>query len=141
MYRILLSALLLSSGVLAATADDGASRDVVVVKPPVPEYPSIPSWLGLAAICEVRFAVDEQGLAFSLTAECSNPMFCNEAKRSVSRAKFLPKLVDGVPQVRTNIVYPLQFGGAYIDEETGEEIVTPPPPDLPIVPCDDIAVS
>ena len=87
---------------------------------PKPNYPMIATWLGLEGYCEVRLTVDENRLPFAITPSCTRPIFCFEAKRAVSATLFEPKTIDGVPTVRPNVVFPLEFffpGSGYHNEE------------------------
>lgn len=137
-YVIAGTAVLFSPVVAVA---EGTSRDIEVVEPPRPDYPAKAGAYGLTGICEVRFSVDVHGNSTSIQAACSHPLFCAPAKSSVARAKFRPKLEEGVPVRRNNIIYPLEFGSYWIDSETGETIATTPPDGLVIIPCDERAVS
>ena len=53
--------------------------------------------------------MDEEGYPFAIEPSCSRRIFCFDAKRAVAASTFHPKLVDGIPTVRTNVVYPLQY--------------------------------
>ena len=107
---------------LASTASSQAisGEDAQPITPPVPEYPTLAAAWGIEGYCEVRFNVDEQGNPFSLRTACTQPIFCHEAKRAVSRVKFQPAIVDGISRVRENVIYPLEFQLGSMDPETGE---------------------
>lgn len=77
--------------------------------------------LGLQGYCEVTFSVDEQGYPFSLSTSCTQPVFCFQSKKAVSRVVFAPKIVGGRAIPRFNVVYPLEYtldGGRAIDRST-----------------------
>ncbi|MHA7901146.1 MAG: energy transducer TonB [Henriciella sp.] len=120
--------------IIAQPASAKQTHDARVIKPPVPKYPMLASWLNLEGHCAVRFAVDEAGLPFAIMASCTRPIFCFEAKRSVADTLFEPKRDGGVPVVRGNIVYPLNFAieGSNYDPETD-----PTPLEL----CEELPVS
>ena len=84
---------------------------------PEPKFPMIATWLGLEGHCEVRFSVDENGLPFAITPSCTRPIFCFEAKRAISETVYEPKTIDGIPAIRTKMVFPLSFyfaGSGYV---------------------------
>jgi len=118
---------LLIAGFWSGLADARQTHDAQVTEPPAPKYPMIASWLNLEGHCEVRFAVDEAGLAFAVQPRCSRPIFCFEAKRAVMAVKFEPKRVDGVPRVRTNVYFPLiwAFEGSDYNSETDPRLLEP----------------
>lgn len=130
--------LLATACVLPAYAQD---RDVEVLAPPVPEFPREAAARGVQGLCYVRFSVDAEGYAFDLRASCTEPIFCNEAKLAVSRARFSPKLIGGVPTIRSNIVYPIDFilseWNWFLFKFVPVEAYEPGPTE----PCDEIAVS
>jgi len=101
--------------VLAFVAFSGISpsgaqnQDAQVKTLPQAKYPMIASWLRVEGYCEVRFAVDEEGYPFGITPSCTRPIFCFDAKRAVAAATFSPKLIDGVPSVRTNVIFPMEY--------------------------------
>lgn len=131
-------AVLISGSALQANAQD---RDIVILTPPIPEFPKEAAIAGVQGSCDVRFSVDADGNAFDMRAYCTQPIFCNEAKLAVSRARFLPKLVGGVPTVRKNIVYPLEF---MLSEWSWLKFKFVPKSGYepgPTEPCDEIAVS
>ena len=117
--RVAKTALALTLSLAAASPSFARqSRDVEVIERPSPKYPMLASWLRLEGYCHVRFSVDEVGRAFAVTPSCTRTIFCSEAERSVADAKFSPKLVDGVPKIRTNVVIPLTWsmqGSGYDD--------------------------
>lgn len=103
---ILLTILMvMSSGVAGAKQ----TIDIKIKTWPEPKFPMLAALFGSEGHCDVRFGVDENGFAFAVTASCTRRIFCFEAKRAVSEATFDPKTIDGVPVVRTNVVYPLEF--------------------------------
>lgn len=84
-------------------------RDARIKTSPQTAYPTLASWFGIEGYCEVHFAIDEKGFPFGVEPACTRKVFCFEAKRAVAGASFYPKLVDGMPTVRTNVVYPMQY--------------------------------
>jgi len=95
---------------LAVISPAGAqNQDAQVNTLPLTKFPMIASWLRVEGYCEVRFAVDEEGYPFAVTPSCTRRIFCFDAKRAVAAATFSPKLVDGVPSVRTNVIFPLVY--------------------------------
>ena len=110
------------------------ARDVQVEVWPVGKYPALAAWFGIEGRCDVRFAVDQDGYAFAVQPSCTHKIFCFDAKRAVSAAIFLPKLVDGVPTVQTNIVFPIDY---YLENSTYEYEND----HRPLKPCEELAVS
>lgn len=106
--------------VLSGTAFAKQNRDAQVDVWPEPRYPALAEWFGWEGYCLVRFAVDERGHPYAVAPECTQRIFCFDAKRAVTGARFLPKLVDGVPAVRINVVFPLEyaFEGSSYDAST-----------------------
>ena len=92
-----------------ANAQSDADGDAKPILPPVPNYPPMAAMLGIEGYCEVRFSVDENGYTFSLTTSCTQPIFCYQSKKAVSRAQFEPKRVGGRAMPRFNVVYPLEY--------------------------------
>lgn len=59
--------------------------------------------------CEVRFDVSARGEPFNIDADCSHSGFEASAKRAVAGARFSPKVADGKPVERLNVVYPIHY--------------------------------
>ena len=106
--------------------------DAQPIRPPVPSYPQMAAMLGLQGYCEVTFSVDEDGNPFSLSTSCTQPIFCYQSMKAISRVQFAPKLVNGAPAPRFNVVYPLE----YRLQDSGRDIER-----STIRPCDERAVS
>ena len=121
----------------SAAAQD---RDAQPLNPPQPTYPFLAGLFNVEGYCDVRFAVDEEGLPFGITTNCSHPIFCSEAERAVSRVRFLPMIENGRPTVRGNIIYPLQFSFPR-DSEEEERAVSEQISKQPSGPCREIPVS
>lgn len=85
------------------------NRDLVVIRPPVPAYPTGAASRGLEGSCEVRFDVDSRGRPYNVNAVCSDEVFRRSAERAVARAEFAPRIVDDQAVERRNVVYPLAF--------------------------------
>lgn len=94
---------------LTGTAFAKQTRDAQVDVWPEPRYPALAEWFGWEGYCLVRFAVDEEGHPYAVSPECTHRIFCFDAKRAVTGARFLPKLIGGVPTIRTNVVFPLEY--------------------------------
>lgn len=101
------------------------SNEARELKGPRANYPLIASWFNLEGYCEVQFSVDEVGFPFAVTPSCTRRIFCSEAKRAVTDAKFAPKRVNGMAQIRTNVVYPMVFfidGSGYNKDEDPRQL-------------------
>lgn len=132
--EIKLAVFLLIAAMTNGISDARQTHDARVIEPPTPKYPMLASWLQLEGRCEVRFAVDEDGLAFAVQPACTRPIFCFEAKRAVTAVRFEPKRVDGVPTVRTNIIYPLNWSFHESEYDPGSD-------PTPLKPCEELSVS
>lgn len=88
---------------------DPALSDARPTWPPRPTYPRQASEDGIEGECMVWFDVSKDGEPFNIEAECSSYLFKAEAERAVSKVKFEPLVYQGVPYVRTSLVYPLTF--------------------------------
>lgn len=64
------------------------------------------------ANCQVRFNVSELGRPFNIRALCDDDRFLKSAEDALGRAEFVPKLVNGLPVVRYNILQPLEYRSA-----------------------------
>ncbi len=84
-------------------------RGLVVIRPPVPAYPSSAAVRRLEGKCDVRFDVDSRGRPFNVNAVCSDDVFKRAAERAVASAEFAPRIVDDRPVERRNVVYPVNF--------------------------------
>ena len=126
--------IVLASASLLSAAHAEQTEEAEVVVPPQPKYPRLALWFGWEGYCEVEFAIDEGGYAFSVHPMCTRQNFCFQAKRSIVDAKFKPKMSDGVPVVRTNVTYPLEFvmAGSDYDRELDQR---------PLKSCEKLAVS
>lgn len=86
-----------------------SSRTYQVIREPIPVYPRQAVSRGLSGNCTVAFSIDPRGKPFHVSAACTDPVFTSEAERSVSRAEFVPQLVDGQFVSVTGLEYPLDF--------------------------------
>lgn len=86
-----------------------SDRDAQPIRPPTPSFPQRAAERGIEGTCDVRFDVDTRGRPYNVEATCSNSMFTREAKRSVERVEFAPKIIRGKAAERKNVVYPLEF--------------------------------
>lgn len=120
--------------VMNLSAFSQLNRDSRVIIWPKPNYPQLALWFGWEAYCEVRFAVDEEGHPFAVAPNCSRRIFCFDAKRAVSAAEFSPKLVNGVPTVRPNVIFPLIYSIEGSDYDRTQD-------DRPLEPCEEKAVA
>ncbi|CAN0552778.1 unnamed protein product, partial [Laminaria digitata] len=98
-----------SLGPIITTASPVGDRTPVPVRPPLPAYPSAMAKRNVEGDCVVRFNLTARGLPFDVTAECTPSGFESEARRSVSRAEFLPQIIDGQAQESRGLTYPLEF--------------------------------
>lgn len=97
------------------------SRDAQLQEPPRTKYPALAELLGIEGHCDVYFAVDERGLPFAVEPRCTHPIFCFDAKRAVSGTKFKPQLIDGVPSVRTRLIFPIIYAMEGSDYSTTDD--------------------
>lgn len=116
------------------TASARQTQDAQVKTWPQAKYPPLASWFRWEGYCEVQFAVDEEGYPFAIHPSCTRRIFCFDAKRAVAASDFHPKLVDGVPTVRTNVVFPLHYH--FDDHVTDDETLR-----QRLEPCEERAVS
>jgi outer membrane biosynthesis protein TonB len=108
---------MLSGNWLALSAQ---TNDAQILEWPKAKFPMVASWLGLEGYCDVRFSVDKNGYPFAVTPSCTRRIFCFEAKRAVSESRFDPAGENGIPKIRTNLVFPLTFafeGSPYEDDK------------------------
>ncbi|KCZ62993.1 hypothetical protein L53_10495 [Hyphomonas sp. L-53-1-40] len=98
-----------SLGPIITTSSPVGDRTPVPVWPPLPAYPSAMAKRNLEGDCVVRFNLTARGLPFDVIAECTPSGFESEARRSVSRAEFLPQIIDGQAQESRGLSYPLEF--------------------------------
>jgi len=84
-------------------------RDAQPIKPPRPTYPALAVRARMPGICEVHFDVDSRGYTRHIRPRCTNPVFCQSAEDAVAGVLFAPKLVGGLPEPRSNVVYPLEY--------------------------------
>ena len=139
MRRLVLSAALVATaGIAAATPED---RDAQPINPPVPSYPLEAAMMDLPGACFVRFDVDVEGLPVNITATCTDEIFCSESKRAISRVFFAPKIVDGEPVMRTDVVYPLEYQLEVWDSELQRNVPKAVKADAEQLPCEPVAVS
>lgn len=61
------------------------------------------------ANCLVRFNVSERGKPINIRAICDDDRFLKSAENALKRAEFKPRMVDGKPVVRYNVVQPLEY--------------------------------
>lgn len=136
---ILSGAVALFVGLAAATpTDDG---DAQPIRPPVPSYPMEAAMLDLSGACDVRFDVDVEGLPVNIRAACTDAIFCSESERAISRALFEPKIVDGEPTMRTDVVYPLEYRLETCYPALEQSVSKAVEDDAELLPCEPVAVS
>jgi len=75
---------------------------LVPIDTPAPEYPREAALAGTEGFVVVEFSLDAQGVPQEITIVDSNPRrtFDQAARRAVTRWRFQPYLVDGVPSTR-----------------------------------------
>lgn len=95
------------AGPMPATAKQ--TNDAQIKTWPQGKFPRLASWFNVEGHCDVRFSIDEEGYPFAVTPYCTWKVFCFDAKRAVSGATFIPKRIDGIPVIRTNVVYPMEY--------------------------------
>jgi hypothetical protein len=59
--------------------------------------------------CLVRFNVSERGKPVNIRAICDDDRFLKSAENALKRAEFIPRMVDGKPVARYNVVQPLEY--------------------------------
>lgn len=79
------------------------------LSPPVVVYPRKMAQGGIEGRCDVHFSLDTTGRPFDVEAECTHAGFSSEAERAIRKVQFVPEIADGRPQIRRNVVYPLEF--------------------------------
>lgn len=120
---------------LALISPSGAqNQDARVKTMPQGNFPMLASWLRVEGFCQVRLSVDEAGYPFAVTPSCTRKIFCFDAKRAVSAATFSPKLINGVPSVRTDVFFPME----YVFEGSDYSVETDP---QPLELCEESAIS
>lgn len=79
-------------------------EDTPLVRIP-PEYPRQALAEELEGRCTLTFDIQADGAvdAASIVADCSSPLFVEEATRAVGRWRYRPVLVDGQPVARQGI--------------------------------------
>ncbi len=84
-------------------------RDAQPIRPPQPVYPMLAAYFGMSGRCDVRFNVDKRGFARQVRPFCSHQAFCKSARDAVGAVVFTPKVLNGQPVPRLNVVYPLWY--------------------------------
>lgn len=79
------------------------------LRPPTPSYPIEAAERGLPGHCDVQFDVDEHGVPENILPRCTHPSFCESARTAMRDVRFRPRLENGVPVARPNVVYPLTY--------------------------------
>lgn len=85
------------------------NREIRAIRAPQPVYPSRMLDGGVQGECLVKFDVNLLGEAFNVRPDCTHKGFEAAAKRSVSKALFEAKLVDGNPVIQQDATYPIKF--------------------------------
>lgn len=95
----------------AEIVEDENNRDARPVRRPPPDYPSRMAMAGVQGITLVMFDVDARGRTQDIEVLFSAPHndFGEEAERAVSRWRYEPKLVDGEPVLREDVVTEFNF--------------------------------
>ena len=84
------------------------NEDAQLAAPIQPRWPwevSPPAF----ANCLVRFNVSEKGKPMNISGICDDDRFLKSAENAISRAEFVPKKKDGKPEIRYNVVQPLEY--------------------------------
>ena len=77
--------------------------------PPVSNDPVEAAEQDIEGNCDAHFDVDVHGRPYNIRAICTNPIFQSAAEEAVSKVEFPPKIENGHPVERKNVVYPLWF--------------------------------
>lgn len=72
-------------------------------------YPDSMVRRGIEGSCEVRFDLSALGEPFNIRPDCTHAGFERSAKKAVASSRFSPKLVQGTPVERRNVVYPIEY--------------------------------
>lgn len=100
---------------LALTAGPSmADKDAQPIKPPAPAYPIDLASQGIGANCTAKFDVSAAGyVEIPVEVDCTHPGFVESVRNAVLALSFAPKMVDGKPVKRTNVVYPISYTVEY----------------------------
>ena len=85
------------------------ARDDQPLSPPRPVYPQSAASMGLEAQCYAMMDVTPSGVPEDILTACSSAAFNASAYEAARSMTFAPKVVDGRPVRRLNVVYPLTY--------------------------------
>jgi outer membrane biosynthesis protein TonB len=88
---------------------ESEDRDAQPIRPPRPVYPALAARAAMPGWCDVRFNVNQDGYPSNIKPFCSHWVFCQSAYDAVSAVTFRPKMLNGRPVPRANVVYPLEY--------------------------------
>ena len=84
-------------------------RDAQPLEHPKVVYPEEMAAKGISAKCEAKFDVSKDGRPENISVSCNNDGFIDATMNAVWTIRFAPKLVDGKPVRRSNVVYPIIY--------------------------------
>lgn len=94
------------------------AETLVMLKAPVPSYPSRAISKQIQGMCVITFDVTAEGDTENIQPSCTNKVFCKESKRAISRVRFPPALDEaGEPVGRKDVSYPLEFRLAGVEPD------------------------
>ena len=114
-YLKFLTLILISIAPLSASAQIDRNKFKIVVsdrdaQPLVRIPPIMPPRAELSGHCKVRFDVSPEGAPFNVEATyCTQRLFKRAATKSVQKWKYNPKIIDGVPVMRSGIENKITF--------------------------------
>lgn len=113
------SALMLPGAAVSQTVEPAGEAEPLA--PPTPSYPADAIRASISGSCTVRFDVDEFGGVLAPKAECTHAAFCAESERAVGKLRYIPLVIDGLPSVRRDVSYPLEYVLSHAPMIVGEE--------------------
>jgi len=84
-------------------------RTTQPIAPPILTYPRAAIDRELEGTCDVTFDVSLKGQPFNVRPLCTHSVFQCEAKRAIENVSFMPRIEDGQPVERHDVVYPIEF--------------------------------
>ena len=84
-------------------------KTVTPITPPNVVYPPRLADKRIEGSCDVRFDVSARGEPYNIRPECTHSGFERSAKRAVASSRFSPKVSNGKPVERRNVVYPIEY--------------------------------
>ena len=84
-------------------------KTVTPITPPNVVYPPRMADKRIEGTCDVRFDVSARGDPYNIKPDCTHSGFERSAKRAVASSRFSPKVSNGKPVERRNVVYPIEY--------------------------------